>query len=666
MLNTVLKDLDPNIYLRDDYLVLDLETDTSYGDFGRAIFKENGVLLGSYKRSGGRTKSIWADEFSMGVLMAEIQSASFVVAHNAKYELGWFKRCGLDLHTVLCFCTQLGEYTLMGNLAAGDKMMLGRRLNLDACCRRRGYKIKDPVVDIMIKHDINPTEIPRPWLQGRCEQDVETTEDVFLDQRELLRKTHRLGVALTRNILTPVLADIEFTGMCLDEEDVDKEFVQFTKDFLKVEQEMNDFTGGINWKSPKQIGEFLYNPPEPVPMLDEEGEYLRDKEGTIIKTTPGLGFKQLTKWDGTPKLTPAKKPMTNDATLDALKAKTKRQKEFVALRRKLGKLNAALTKSLQFFQGVCKEKGGIFNGEFNQTTTATHRLSASGIPLAFTLFLDAKDKPKNKTVQFQNLARAFKYLFKARNPGWLMGEADGSQLEFRVAAFLGQDVQAIEDIKAGHDVHRFTASVLNQVTEPEVTKPMRQTAKADTFKPLYGGSQGTKAQMAYYEAFRERYPQLAATQAGWVGDAVSNKMLITDWGMRYYWPYASISRTGYCNVTSSVYNYPIQALATAEIIPIALTYFWHRVQDQGLEEKILLVNTVHDSIICEVHPDYVEEFTQLSIQCFGEDVYNYLDKVYGMEFNVPLGAGVTVGDRWSRGVERSFNLYRDGTVQEVE
>jgi DNA polymerase I-like protein with 3'-5' exonuclease and polymerase domains len=558
-----------------------------------------------------------------------------MVAHQAKYELMWLRRCGLDLAKVITFDTKIAEYVLMGNLAAGDKNMPPRSTSLDACCRRRGLQAKDPVVNIMMSHGINPVNMPRPWLQGRCERDVEETEKVFLDQREQLKKTNRLPVLFTRCILTPVLADTEFNGMALDKARVYKEYEQHVKRKNELSNRMDELTGGINWNSSKQVGEFLYD----VLKFDE----LRNKRGE-------------------PKRTAAGKRLTDKNSLKKLKATTSKQKEFLKIKAELGKVSAALSKSLEFFKGVVDEYGEVFHAEFNQTVTATHRLSSSGIRMTFEQF----DKPKQ--AQFQNLPNAFKTLFRAKRPGWKIGEVDGSQLEFRVAGHLGKDSQILKDIVNKHDVHRFTASVLNNITEAEVTKEQRKKAKADTFKPMYGGQSGTDAQRAYYSAYKERYSELNATQESWVREVLNRKRLITSWGLRYYWPYARRSSSGYVNVTSAVYNYQIQALATAEIIPIAITYFWHRVRAEGLEDKIVLVNTVHDSGICEVHPDHQDDFRRIAIRAFGEDVYNYLKNVYGIEFTIPLGAGIMLSDHWdddTEGEEESYDIYIDGRVEKI-
>lgn len=640
----------PEVFESNNYVVLDFETDTSHGDYGHPVHPDNKLLLSCWKCPGGEVKSIWGGEYDIEDLIADINDADFIVAHNAKYELGWLCRAGLDMRTVLPFDTKLAEYVLLGNLAAGDKMMIPRSTALDACIRRRGGVLKDPVIDIFMKHGHNPVDHPRAWLEERCKKDVKDTEWLFLKQRDALRKTNRLAVLYTRCILTPALAEMEFEGMRLDPTKVNERHEEYTLKKNKLSAQLDEHTGGINWRSTKQLGEFLYDQP-----TDEHP--LR------------MGFKELTRKGGKPFRTPPSNKYpegqrkTDDDTLNALKATTKRQRDFIALRSQMGKVNAALSKSLDFFKGVCDEKGGVFNAVFNQANTATHRLSSSGIRTKFEQFTDEKGNPKEKSVQFQNMARIFKDLLMAKEAGWQLGEWDGSQLEFRVAAFVGNDAQAKKDILSGHDVHNFTATKVYGIASEDVSKTQRQDAKEHTFKPLYGGTQGTKAEMAYYEAFKQRYPDLAKTQAGWVLDVVQNKRMITPWGLRFYWPKASVSRSGWVNVTSAVFNYPIQCLATAEIIPIALVYFWHHLRRLGLEDVIRLVNTVHDSVICEIAPGYEAQFEELSAAIW-LDVYAYLRDVYKLDFDVTLGTEVNIGTHWAAtgNYEQAYDINPNGSI----
>lgn len=657
-----LADLDPNIYFSGNYVVLDFEVDTSHGDFGNPVHPDNALLLACWRTgpehaNGARTRCVWGSEYEHDELLKDIASADFIVAHNAKYELGWLRRMGADLRKIFPFDTSLAEYVLLGNLAAKDDNGRALSTSLDMACRRRGLPNKDPVVDLMIGYQINPSRIPARWLEGRCSQDVETTEAVFLSQREQLRKTNRLAVLYTRCLLTPVLADIEPEGMALDPEEVRKEYEKLVRELADLNQKMHAMTSGLNWRSPKQVAEYLYE---------------------VLK------FDELRKWDGSPKRTkpskrhPEGQRLTDKKSLVKLVATTDAQRDFIDLRQKIGKVNAALTKNIEFFKGVVEEFGGVFYGEFNQVNTATHRLSSSGIGMQFTLFKDKSGKRLlKKKVQFQNMPRAYKRLLRAKRPGYLMADYDGSQLEFRVAAFLGQDAQAMEDIADKNwDAHVTSGAAMVGMSYDELYKlykagdkdagEIRQNAKPETFKPLYGGEKGTPAQERWYKEFRVRYPEIAAVQESWASEVSVDKRLITPWGLRYYWPFARVDRSGRLNVKTSVYNYPVQALATAEIIPIALVYFWHGLYSRNLADRCFLVNTVHDSVACEIAPDVVAETEELAKESFTVRVYEYLDRVYGLKFNVPLGIGVKVGTHWGVGDEKAFNIWPDGREERVK
>ena len=106
----------------------------------------------------------------------------------------------------------------------------------------------------------------------------------------------------------------------------------------------------------------------------------------------------------------------------------------------------------------------------------------------------------------------------------------------------------------------------------------------------------------------------------------------------------------------------MQAFATAEIIPIALRSLWDRLDGVS---GVRFVNTVHDSVILECHPDSLDALREAAIQAFGNDVYAYLKEVYKYDFKVPLGCGITVGTHWSEGAEESYNLWPNGKVEKV-
>lgn len=647
-----LANLDPMAYMSNNYVVADFETDTSAGPeyYGHPAFPENQLLLASW-RYRGETHAHWGGEFDQERLLDYIDAADFMVAHSSKYELGWLKRMGVDLRKVFVFDTKIAETILLGNLAAGDDKtgMPPRSTDLDTVCRRRGFPVKDPAVDLLIGRGINPVSIPRPWLEGRCRQDVETTERVFLHQREQLLRTNRLPVVYTRCLLTPVLAEMEFEGMALSAERVEAEHAKQYAEMVKLEQEMSAMTGGINWKSQPQKAAFLYD----VLKFEE----LTDGHGKVKKTAGG-------------------ERATSQKVLDKLQAKTPEQKAFVKLLKTIGKVNARLSKNLDFFLGVVKEYDGVFRWELHQTKTATDRLSSTGFSIPFKMFPDKKGRPQTKSVQGQNMPREYKKLLKAKRKTddgrpYLIFEPDGSMLEFRVAAYLGQDEQAMADIAdVTWDAHVTSGSEMAELPYSEVYEgwkrgdkkydAIRQNAKPHTFKPLYGGSKGTEAEERWFEAFKRRYHGLNTVQEGWLKEVLDTKRLVTPWGKIFYWPNVRMNRFGYVNAKHSVFNYPVQSLATAEIIPIAIVYFWHRMPEAGLLDYVHLVNTIHDSVPMEVHPDHIEPAKLLAKRAFTRDVYEYLRRVYRMEFNVPLGVGMKAGEHWGEGPEESYDIYPDG------
>jgi len=240
-------------------------------------------------------------------------------------------------------------------------------------------------------------------------------------------------------------------------------------------------------------------------------------------------------------------------------------------------------------------------------------------------------------MNFQNFDRNFKQLFtsRRRRDGWRIGERDAAQLEFRIAAHVGGDEQAIKDINEGYDIHAYTASVIGCERTP---------AKAHTFKPLFGGTSGTANEQRYYKAFRKKYHQITSTQDGWVNEALLSKQQVLPTGLIFYWPKIKLTRTGYVEGNTNVRNYPIQSLATAEIIPVGVTYVWHYMKALSLESMI--INTVHDSIITDENPEETETLNEITDYVFAQEIPDYLNTVYNITLKIPLKVEAELSDNW--------------------
>lgn len=543
----------------------------------------------------------------------------FIVAHNAKFELQWLSRMGVDIAKVLCYDTMLGEWVIAGNRVV--------QKGLDPTARRYGVGEKSHAVAKLIELGVNPVNIPTDWLGQYCEQDVRITDAIFLKQRIILEQRSQLHLQYSRCLLTPVLADIEANGVTLDKEAVYDEYERIREDYARTTAQLDALAEGaglvgINWRSRKQVAELLY-----------------DK----------LQFAEIKGRDKQPDRTDGGARRTDAACIGMLRGTTTRQRGFQDLFTRAAKLSAKLTKTLNFFKGICDVRDSTFYGVFHQGTTGTHRLSSGGrkVELADT---DGDGGTKAIGIQLQNMPREYKRLVKAKREGWEIVEADGSQLEFRVAADLGHDEVAYKEIDDGADIHTITADTLTSAGEPT----SRQEAKSRTFRPLYGGTSGTPAEQAYCKFFQEKYCGIYKEQRSWVDSVLRNKELITPYGMRFYWPDTKVTRSGYVTNTTSIFNYPVQGFATAEIIPIAVVFAWHRLR----AEDVRIILTIHDSVVLEKAPSVDrDELARTLATCFTSDVYRWLASTYNYKFHVPLGCSVKIGGHWGEGKEASAKVY---------
>lgn len=590
---------DPSIYRTGKGLAVDFEIGGGF-EYGSPYHKENRLVLACWMelfplsgkgQSSPVIHSEWGGEYEQSRLFAAIGRADFIVAHNAKFELAWLSRCGLDLRKIRSYCTQIGEWCLLPNRP--------RPLSLDSTAKRYGLAGKSRFAACLIHSGVDPSEIPKPVLEEYCKNDVYLTASVFRQQVDRLALRGLLPVAYQRNLITPCLASIEVRGMQLDATRVRSAAKSCNTEYAALHGRLEEITGGINFRSGKQLGQYLYG----TLGFDEE----RDYRGNIVKTGAG-------------------KPKTDKHTIHKLKARTDAQRAFKGCIEKL----LPLKKKVQILDNMvecCNKDGGRIFFTFHQTITQTGRLSSTGGKYGFS----AHTSP-----------RELKSLFQASEEGWLIGEADARQLEFCCAVDMARDNAGIADIVAGVDIHSFTAEVMGVG---------RQNAKKYTFKPLYGGNSGSPKEKAYYKAFREKYKTLYNAQNGWVLEVVKTKELRTPSGLIYYFPDTEVSKSGYITNTPSIFNYPVQGFATADIIPLTLVLIWYMLE--GMETRI--VNTIHDSVICEIHPDEVDKYEQIIKKAFCQDIYWLLKKLYNYDFITPIGVEGKIGAHWGESERGNFN-----------
>lgn len=588
------------IYNKYPYVVLDFETETDPSSKGSAINEQGDVVLSCWwvvTKDGIEKKHHFGGVLDQQSLVDDCKAAEFLVAHHAKFELQWLAECGLDIKKIRVWDTMSAEWVFRSNR--------NYSISLDNLSGRYGLGRKGDTVSKLIQAGMPVSEIPQHWLLDYCAWDVRLTHRLFLLQRARAARRKQLHLVHIRNMTCQVLADMETEGMCLDPDRVDEEYINVGSRMQELSTRLAVITGGINLGSSKQLGEFLFE---------------------------GLGFLPPRDFRGKVILTPGGKVSTSVEAVSALIPRTKEQEEFLEMYKEYNKLSTLMTKNLEFFHKVCVERGCRFHAVLNQGITDTGRLSSSGRKILFS------GATKAKSVQFQNIPRQYKSLFCSGRDDWVMCEADAPQLEFRVAADLGQDEIALQEVAEGVDVHSITADTMTKAGQPTA----RQEAKRLTFTPLYGGNGQTPAEKEYCNFFREKYQGIAEEQRRWELLAMERKSVRTKYGMVFYWPNARAQRDGTANCRREVYNYPVQGFATGEIIPIALILFWQLSNPATMR----LVNTIHDSIVAIVKKGHEQEFTELAEFCFTRGVLAMLKAHYEQDFVVPLGVGVKTATHW--------------------
>jgi DNA polymerase I-like protein with 3'-5' exonuclease and polymerase domains len=293
---------------------------------------------------------------------------------------------------------------------------------------------------------------------------------------------------------------------------------------------------------------------------------------------------------------------------------------------KVRRLSAVDTYLSSFVEGIAAytKQDGKLHVRLLQHRTATGRFSGADPNM--------QNMPRGGTFPV-------KKVFVSRFEGGKILEADFAQLEFRAAAYLSQDEVAIEEVSTGFDVHSYTAKVISDAGQ----STSRQDAKAHTFAPLYGatGFGRSKAEAAYYEHFTDKYRGVAAWHTRLAKEAITTQKITTPSGREFAFPDVVRKATGRVSHFTQIKNYPVQSFATADIVPIALLHIDELLK--GLQSCI--VNTVHDSIVIDVHPD--EEAKVISIiDATNEALPKLIAARWGVNFNVPLLLEAKIGPNW--------------------
>lgn len=293
--------------------------------------------------------------------------------------------------------------------------------------------------------------------------------------------------------------------------------------------------------------------------------------------------------------------------------------------RQLTKLKSTYADGL----AVCIAEDGRIHSNFNQTITATGRISSTEPNL------------QNIPVRME-LGRRIRKVFIPRE-GCIFVDADYSQIELRVLAHMSQDEKLIEAYRQAEDIHRITASQVFHVPFEEVTPLQRRNAKAVNFGIVYGISSfglsqdlsiSKKEAKEYIDRYFETYPGIKGFLDGLVSGAKAQGYVTTMYGRRR--PIPELKSSNYMQRSFGervAMNSPIQGTA-ADIIKIAMIRVHDRLREEGLKSRLIL--QVHDELLIEAYEEEAERVEQILQE----------EMQQAAELDVPLEIDMHRGRNW--------------------
>lgn len=490
-------------------------------------------------------------------------------------------------------------------LKSENKKYVYSSKELFAYADKKGFEIKNLVFDVTLaSYLLNPnsSSYDIDKLNGEYEVETYDGEDEFLcniapmiDLCNILEKKIEQcnQKKLLNEIEIPlsnVLARMENLGFAVDKQGIEDFGKMLKENIENLKSEIYNSVGReFNINSPKQLGVALF-----------EDLALPCKK----KTKSGYS--------------------TSADVLESLK----NQHPVVSMvlqYRTLSKLNST------YCEGLLKVIGddGRIHSSFNQTETRTGRISST--------------EPNLQNIPVRTeLGREMRKFFTARE-GWVLVDADYSQIELRVLADISGDKNMIDAFKNNQDIHAITASQVFNMPLDFVTGEMRSRAKAVNFGIVYGiGAYSlakdigvtNKEAKNYIESYLKHYSGIDKYMHGVVEKAKDTGYVETVFGRRRYLPELSASN-GMTRAFGErvARNAPIQGTA-ADIIKIAMIKVDKRLTEENLEARLVL--QVHDELIVEC-PSHESMRVAMILQ-------EEMEKAVSL--SVPLVADSAVGKTW--------------------
>ena len=393
--------------------------------------------------------------------------------------------------------------------------------------------------------------------------------------------------------LVPVLREMEAAGVRIDVDKLRQAEQTLSEELNALEQRIYALAGEtFNINSPRQVGELLFD------KLKLDAKAKKSKNGQYS---------------------------TSEEVLSALRDKH----EIVGLILEQRELKKLISTYISALPGYIDPKDGKIHTTYNQTVTATGRLSSSN--------------PNLQNLPIRSERGRFIREAVIPDEGCLFLSADYSQIELRLMAHFSQDEHMLAAFRSGQDIHAATAAKIYGLPIEEVSKDQRRNAKTANFGIIYGISAfGLSQQLGCSRAEAKQliddyfaaFPRVISYIESQKEQARVRGYAETLFGRKRYLPdINSHNATVRAFAERNAVNAPIQGTA-ADIIKMAMVSIHRRLKEEGLRAQMIM--QVHDELNFNVPKDEVDRVREIVVSEMQNAVH----------LSIPLIAECGVGGNW--------------------
>lgn len=504
------------------------------------------------------------------------EAAPVAVSHDLKRDILLLRRCGLTIANP-AYDTSVAHYLVEPEMKHGLSILSLKYLDFDL--------LPPPAKG----------EIPSKKMDA--DRACERADAVLRLMPKLEKEIAEGGLSqLLIDIelpLTKVLAEMEWNGVKVNVDEFSALSARFSERLAKMEEDVYEIAGvRFNIASPMQVGEVLFD------RLKIDPKAKRTKSGAY-------------------------------STTEEVLEKLRPENPIVDLILKIRALRKLLTTYVNALPSLINPRTGKIHSSFNQTVTATGRISSTN-PNLQNIPVRSEDG--------REIRRAF-----IPEDGNILLAADYSQIELRLMADMSGDASMISAFLSGEDIHRATAAKIYHEEIANVTADQRRNAKTANFGIIYGisafglasrlGISRSEAKELIDGYFRT-YPGvkdymersiLQARDNGYVTTVMGRKRMLPDIHSRN-----SVVRSF---AERNAINAPLQGSA-ADIIKLAMVDIYREMSQRNLRSRMIL--QVHDELVFDVVPEEKDEMIKLVTE----------NMVRAYTGRVPMEVGLGMGENW--------------------